>query len=413
MSDLQQYPKRSSHGFCRACIVTWKKKSSKCPTCEVELDTLVPQRAVESSIGYSLVYCYTRLPSLTDGTGDDDEDDEENVHSSSSSSGAAAGEKRKKNVSSKTSKKSKARIDHCTWEGMLKDAAEHFRHCAFAGAKCEFEGCDVVLARSELVEHRVVCAHRTLICKWEGCVEQLKAVEMEQHQLICPRREVKCPNADAGCRSTIFYEKLAQHRAECLFQLIPCPFADVGCTARMLRRDIEKHEQDQSVQHNRLLLLAFKEQRQVIAPMKNQVVPDSERIVLRVKYDMLTGKDANFVPQKAAYPSRHYSENYIVGGYTTSLTVETKDSRPEYQDHYGLYLSMTNGPFPCKVDFTMEIEHHDGKAASAKKHTATVTYDGVSNWGAVKMISKAEIASPDCPYVKDGYVTFKVTFKFV
>ena len=338
------------HGFCRACIVDWKKQSSKCPTCQFPLDILVPNREVESSILDSLVYCYTRLPSLTGGTEDDDEE-EENVlssssSSSSSSSGAAAGEKRKKNASSKSSKKSKARVENCTWQGMLKDATEHFRHCAFAGAKCEFEGCDVVLARSELVEHRAVCAHRTLICKWDGCVEQLKAAEMEQHQLVCPRRTVLCPNAEAGCRSTVSHENLAQHRAVCLFQLCPCPFADVGCTALMLQRDIGKHERFHSVQHNRLLLLAFKEQRQVIASMKDHMMPDTEKIVLRVKHDVLAGKEP-FVPRFAGEPYRLYSEDYMVRGYNTSLFVQIDDVEPEYQDQYGLYLDVS-GSFPMQ-----------------------------------------------------------------
>ena len=101
----------------------------------------------------------------------------------------------------------------------------------------------------------------------------------------------------------------------------------------------------------------------------------------------------------------------MMGGYTTSLNVETKDSRPENQDHYGLFFEVTGGPFPCKVDFAMKLEHHDGKAESVIKVTSTANYDGVTAaWGLDKMISKADVAAPD---VKDGYVTFKITFKFV
>ena len=102
-------------------------------------------------------------------------------------------------------------------------------------------------------------------------------------------------------------------------------------------------------------------------------------------------------------------------GYTTSLFVETKDSDPEDQDHYGLYLEMHNGPFPCKLEFTMEAEHHDGKVTSVKKSgPITRTYDRatVTAWSIPKLISKADVV-PDSPYVKDGYVTFKVTFKFL
>ena len=363
------------------------------------------------------MYCYTRLPSLTaGGTGDNDNDDEEEENnqssSSGSSSGAAAGGKRKNGTSSKSSKKTKARIDHCTWQGMLKDAAEHFNHCTFSGATCGFEGCDVVKARSELVEHRHVCVHRTLICKWDGCVEQLKAAEMEQHQLVCQKRVVKCPNAESGCRSMVYYEKMTQHRAECLYEMCACPFADVGYTARMLRNEIDEHEDDECKRHNRLLLRTVKEQHQAIASLKDQLLPDSERIVLRVKHDVLTGKES-FVPRFADRPGRLYSEDHVVRGYKASIFVEMKGEDPENYDFYGLFLGLSGGPFPCDVQRTSEVVHHDGKAASAKKHTSTKTFAAYSKWGFTQMISKAAVASPDSPYVKDGYVTFKVTFKFV
>jgi hypothetical protein len=74
----------------------------------------------------------------------------------------------------------------------------------------------------------------------------------------------------------------------------------------MLRRDIEKHEQVNSVQHNRLMLLAFKEQRQAMASLKDQLRPtlsDHESIVLRVKYDVLIGKEP-FVPRLFHLPHR-------------------------------------------------------------------------------------------------------------
>ena len=180
----------------------------------------------------------------------------------------------------------------------------------------------------------------------------------------------------------------------------------------MLRNEIDKHEQDQSVQHNRLLLLAFKEQRQAILSMKDQVVPDTERIVLRVKYDVLTGKEP-IVPRFAHLPSRVYSEDCVVRGYKVRLMLETNDARPENQNGYGLFLYLSDGIFPCKVEYTFEVEHHDGKAASAKKEILVNTYDHATGFGAGSIISKAEIAAPDSPYVKDGYVTFKVTFKFV
>lgn len=95
----------------------------------------------------------------------------------------------------------------------------------------------------------------------------------------------------------------------------------------MLRRDIENHKRDQSVKHNDLLLKAFKEQRQSIDSVTDHVMPNVEKIVLRVKHDVLTGKEP-FVPKFAGNPTRLYYEELIVRGFTTALYVETKDDRP-------------------------------------------------------------------------------------
>ena len=403
---------KNGHGYCRSCIEKWiqeceaKNESAKCPTCEAVLnkDTLVPNRTVEGMISGSIVYCFTQLPRLL--LYEDDEYME--PASSSSGSAAAAGGKRKKCANSKATKNAKAKIDRCPWQGALRNAADHFRTCDFAGVKCAFEGCDAVVVRSDLTAHNRVCDHRTFCCKWDGCSAQLKAMDRDQHELECVKRKVPCPNG--GCNQSIVFDLLTQHRASCPYELCACPFADVGCTARMLRNEIEKHEDDQMKQHNRLLLKTVKEQRQAIDSMKDHVMPNTEKIVLRIKHDVLTGKEP-FAHRLGHHPSQLCSEELVVRGYTIMLKVETKDPRPEYQDHYGIFLSVKGDPFPCTVNYTMEVVHHNGLPASAKTVMFSNKYEKTTiSWGALKLISKTEVAAPDCPYVKDGYVTFKVTF---
>ena len=426
--DVQLDPVQchNGHGYCRSCIENWirgceaKNESAKCPTCQAELkeENLVPNRTVEGMISGSIVYCFTQLPRLLllGGGAAADQDDENmapagsSSSSSSSSSAAAAGGKRKKCANSKAIKSVKAKIDRCPWQGALRNAADHFRECEFAGVKCAFEGCDAVVVRAELAAHSRVCDHRTFLCKWDGCLAQLKAMDREQHQLECMKRVVPCPNAAAGCKRSVAFDLVSQHRASCLYELCACPFADVGCVARMLRIHIEKHENDHATQHNRLLLKTVKEQRQAIDSMKDHVMPNTEKIVLRIKHDVLTGKEP-FVPRFAHLPKQLFSEALVVRGYTIMLNVVTKETRPEYQDHYGLYLSFQGGPLPCTVNYALEVVHHDGLPASAKKGTGTSIFtDTDISWGIPKLISKAVVASPVSPYVKDGHVTFKVTF---
>jgi hypothetical protein len=180
----------------------------------------------------------------------------------------------------------------------------------------------------------------------------------------------------------------------------------------MLRKDVDSHEDTAMKQHLRLMVKRDNEQQQLIESLKDQVMPDSERIVLQVKHDELTGK-VPFAPRFPSSPTRLYSEDRVVRGYTTRLYVQTDDPRPDNQDHYGVFLDIHGGPFPCEVQYTFELVHHDGLRTSAVKYTAE-SWFSVGGWGKGKFISKACLASPDNnPYVKDGYLTFKCTFKFI
>ena len=411
------------HGYCRSCIEEWKESgkedANKCPECKELLDTLVPNRDAGRTIDESLVYCYTRLPGLlaggagdaaaADATEDVTDEEEQPATSSSSSSSSAAGQKRKNGTTAVAAKKAKARVDHCTWTGMLQDAAGHFHECDYAGVVCSFEGCDVVVARKDKAGHEAACDHGTMACKWRGCDMRMMIGELDQHQAVCPKRSVTCPNA--GCGFLIPFENLAVHKAcYCQHEEVPCPFASVGCTARVKRKDVDSHEDSAMKQHNRLLLRNASEQQQLIESLKHHVMPVDEIIVFHVKHDELTGK-VPFVPRFPIAPKRLYSENRVVRGYPTSLYVQTNDARPEFKDHYGVCLCVQGG----KVQYTFELVHHDGQRASAIKCSGECTYTAdLCAKGYPTFISKARLASPDNnPYVKEGYVTFKCTFKFV
>ena len=205
---------QNGHEYCTSCIEKWKQNSTNaCPTCKVSLNMLVPNRAVENNIANSIVYCYTRLPSLIGGTKVNDEGDENIAKSNNSSSdGAVAG--------------NHARIRCCPWKGKLKDADNHFRECDFAGVKCDFEGCGLVVVRSELAEHRKGCDHRMLTCKSNGCSQQLKRTEMDQHQLVCPKRMTICPNP--GCSVFTAFDSMFQHQIGCPKRLCMCDHPGCG-----------------------------------------------------------------------------------------------------------------------------------------------------------------------------------------
>ena len=419
--------------YCKSCF----EKVGKCQEVECKESRDTPNTPLQIVIEGSQVYCYSRLPDIwAQGTcgasaasvGGIDVTDEEPQSVGGSGSGSSNGiTGRKRSMGSgAVSKKAKARTNHCTWMGKLKDAKTHFRVCEYAGVVCSL-GCGAVVARKDKAQHEATCDHRALPCKWEGCGERMMRGVLDQHQAACPRRKVKCPNF--GCTAVITLGILATHKAQhCRHQEVPCPAAFLGCTARIQRKDIDKHMKKEQSQHTQLivrhaseqdertkrLLQTIKELQGAVESLKHHVMPDDEIILLQVKYDELTGK-APFVPRYRDHPTKLCSADRVVRGYKVRLHVETNDTRPEFKDHYGVYLSVQGGPFPCKVQFTFELVHYDGQRASAIKCSDECTYTAEPcGKGYPTLISKARLASPDNnPYVKDGYLTFTCSFKFV
>ncbi len=413
---------KEGHGFCGSCI----SESATCPTCNEAIDVLVANRDAEQAIGESLVYCYTRLPYLlaqgADGA-NAAEKSEDPVSSSTSGSADVGSE----GAAAAATAAAAAAVDHCTWTGKLKDASSHFNVCAYAGVVCSLAGCGAVVARKDKAGHEATCDHRTTACKWDGCDVKKRSADLAQHQLECPQRVVTCPNA--GCGSKGRFDNLAAHRAgECRYEEVACAFAAQGCTARMLRKDVDSHEDTAMKQHLRLMMKRDDEQQQIIdkqqrqiselqqahESLKHHVMPVDEIIVLQVKHDELTGK-VPVVPTFDEVPTRLYSQDRVVRGYTMRLFVETNTTNPKNQDFYGVSLEVQGGPLPCKMQAIFELVHHDWNPASTVKAQGESTYPKllVTDLGYPKFVSKTRLASPDNnPYVEDGYVTFTCTFSF-
>ena len=436
---------KEGHGYCRSCILKRKEQSATCPTCNEVLDILVPNRDAGRTIAESLVYCYTRLPGIlvqgADGTGDSAVEDVNEASSSSSNNSSSSIARRTRNHQGTSATVKRARIDQCKWTGKLQDAASHFLDCVYAGVACSYEGCSAVVPRKDLNEHEAGCDHRSVLCKWFGCNEVISGAAIAEHQSQCPMRLITCPNA--GCGTKVAFAALAVHRDNsCQYGEVPCPFTTYGCTAHVLRKDVDSHGDTAAREHIRLLVKRLGDQQrlvdqqqkdisqqqraidqqqqlinrqqQLIKSLEDNMMPDSEVIVFQVKYNELTGK-VPCVPRFSDYPSRLYSKEKVVRGYKVRLFVETNDSDPEDRNYFGVYLSIIGGPFPCKVQCTFEQVHCDGLPASAFKRAAESIYENPADcWGYGNFISKADLASADNnPYVKDGYVTFKCTFKFI
>jgi len=355
---------KNGHTMCTGCVD--KLQSKECPVCMVNLDLLVPVRKVNEAVEKAAVRCFTRLDA--DGNLVDDENDESaaaaalssSSGSGSGSGGAAAGEKRKATGAGEDEGKAKkAKVDVCDWVGQLKDAEAHFKVCPYAGVRCPYQGCGVLVTRSDMADHQRTCERRQQPCKWAGCGTLLAVDMLAAHESTCGKREVGCPNN--GCNANrIAFDVLAAHRRTCHFETVACPFAGVGCTDRMPRKDVDAHKRDAMVAHNELLLAEVCGMQREMGTLKEEVSTLKDKvstlreevamcvkkvIVMKVKHAELTGAEP-FVPRNPAHPTRIYSEQRVVDGRTFSVYVNINDDRAP--DQYGVFLALDEWPPPVQ-----------------------------------------------------------------
>ena len=78
-----------------------------------------------------------------------------------------------------------------------------------------------------------------------------------------------------------------------------------------------------------------------------------------------------------------------------------------------MYLELGDGPFPCRVSYTIKVVHYDGKTESSHFKKATVVYEEAEGSGYPDFIPSSMLTDADSPYVKDGEVTFIATFRIL
>ena len=106
-----------------------------------------------------------------------------------------------------------------------------------------------------------------------------------------------------------------------------------------------------------------------------------------------------------------WSHGMWAGGCKANINV-TKESTINGK-FCGVFLQLKDGPFPCRVSFTMEVVHWDGKPESACKIEDTIEIGKAIGMGRYEFISLRKLTAAASPYVKNGHITFIITFRFL
>ena len=396
---------KNGHMFCRYCVVRSLATKSECPTCKVDLSasSISTNLFVKNLIDHMDVHCFTRLTELenaNNGTNSMVAILEENDDNEEDETTATSGSKRKASSSSSSSSDSSSgaaaakisKSDHCTWTGQLHAAKKHSDECEYALSLCSY-GCGAVVRRIDMSEHEAS---------------------------ICPKRNVKCGHE--GCTATMPEPMIAAHEAKCEYKLVDCPFKEIGCKMRMVRKDVKAHHTDAMVAHNNLLL------RDNIA-LRQKINQQTEAIA---KHDQMS--HARYRAQQKEIQSLQQNQMHrivfkvdsaelVVSGGIEQLMSDTMTeglheaymSVQHDTDHgsCGVYLNLRHGPYPCHVQGHIELLHWDEKPASACKEEMPHTFMEAEGFGSHEFIRMSRLTVPDSPYVKDGHVTFIMTFQII
>ena len=144
-------------------------------------------------------------------------------------------------------------LNHCGTKDILReDMEKHIKMCPLEIVQCTNE-CGKEVQRKDLAGHlQNECPRRLHYCQYcniEGEYQLITVVHITE----CDMVPLTCPNqCDIG---TVRRGDMDQHRKICPLETVDCEYYKVGCKAKMLRKDVEKHSEDNMKEH---LLLTTK-----------------------------------------------------------------------------------------------------------------------------------------------------------
>lgn len=140
----------------------------------------------------------------------------------------------------------------CGWSGNLRELVKHMENeCPNTKVKCGFSdlGCPMNLLRSDNENHASECEFRPETCT--HCQKNVPAKKLEIHYDECPKIIIPCPQ---GCVESIQREEVEIHLKSCDNTPVDCPLVKIGCEFRSTKKEMEQHNTQEVLQHNKLLM---------------------------------------------------------------------------------------------------------------------------------------------------------------
>ena len=158
--------------------------------------------------------------------------------------------------------------------------------CGYQKLGCPKRCQNQVLQKDLQIHVEQECVNRDFECplcgEW-GVYEE----RTSSHLIECPGRLMQCRNQ--GCTKQVAYNRVDDHaRKDCDYRIQKCKYKSIGCTATAMRKDIQKHENDDSY-HLHCVIMAVEKLRKRSASAEI-IVSSIHRQEEKLKYETKENK---------------------------------------------------------------------------------------------------------------------------
>ena len=349
--------------------------------------------------------------------------------------------------------------NHCGITDILrKDMGKHRKICQLEIVQCT-NGCKKEMQQQNLADHlQNECPHRLCYCKYCNIEGEHQFITGD-HMTVCDNFPLTCPNQcdiESVCRGD-----MDDHRKTCPLETIDCEYCKVGCKIKVLRKDLEKHNEDNMKQHLLLTTKKLNETEDELRERVHTLEIAMQQIINSTTMQQCESDQVTFWPSHlqlanslvANTPGEHvtpvivkmsnYAQNKLEKkrwfsppfyshkkGYKMCLSVYANGNKNE-GTHMSVYLCIMKGPYDDQLQwpFKGKIELKLLNQISAKGHYIIDTYllfDSKANfcqvkdadreigngWGYPSFISNENLdmhmGTCMCQFLKDDSVFFEV-----
>ncbi len=189
--------------------------------------------------------------------------------------------------------------DGCRWTGTMGNLQNHADKCRFYVVDCPNK-CGTQHKRRELRPHILNCAYRPFNCRYcqlSGPLREIKTF----HLSVCPKYPVACPN-ECGVAPPE-RGQLEGHLRECPLAMVECELKELGCEEVVQRKDADKHMEETTEKHMKLMTLHYAKIVKNQASMTEQITKFKEENK-KLKTDL-----KNALHKEVDHMTQHLSSN--------------------------------------------------------------------------------------------------------